>query len=81
MRNLVTLDGKLVNELLEITNAKTKTEAVAIAVKEHIRRANLKKLADFLGTVAIDERAIQEGNQAEMKRAKWLDEIGERNDR
>jgi hypothetical protein len=77
----VTIDEKLVDELLEITNAKTKAEAVAIAVKEHIRRAKLKKLADFLGTVAIDERAIQEGNQAEMKRAKWLEEIGERNDR
>ena len=81
MRTTVTLDEKLVNELLEITNAKTKTEAVAKAVKEHIRRAKLKKLADFLGKVAINERAIQEGNQAEMKRVKWLEKMGGRNDR
>ena len=81
MRTTVTLDEKLVRELVEFTNAKTKTAAVAMAVKEQIRRAKLKKLADFLGTVAIDERAIKEGNKADMKRAKWLEEIGERNDR
>ncbi len=81
MRTTVTLDEKLVKELVEFTNAKTKTAAVALAVKEHIRRAKLKKLADFLGTVAIDEWAIQEGNKAEMKRAKLLEEIGERNSR
>jgi hypothetical protein len=81
MRTTVTLDEKLVKELVEITNAKTKTAAVAIAVKEQIRRAKLKKLANFLGTVAIDERAIKESNMADMKRAKWLEEIGERNGR
>jgi hypothetical protein len=81
MRTTVTLDEKLVKELVEFTNAKTKTAAVAIAVKEQIRRAKLKKLADFLGKVVIDERAIKEGNKADMKRAKWLEEIGERNGR
>ena len=48
MRTTVTLDAKLVRELVEFTDAKTKTAAVAIAVKEQIRRAKLKKLADFL---------------------------------
>ena len=81
MRTTVTLDEKLVKELVEFTNAKTKTAAVAIAVKEQIRRAKLKKLADFLGTVAIDERAIEEGNKADIKRVTWLEEIGERNGR
>jgi hypothetical protein len=81
MRTTVTLDEKLVKELVEFTNAKTKTAAVAMAVKEQIRRAKLKKLADFLGTVVIDEEAIKEGNKADMKRAKWLEEMGERNGR
>ena len=62
MRTTVTLDAKLVKELVEFTDAKTKTAAVAIAVKEQIRRAKLKKLADFLGTVAIDEKAMKESN-------------------
>jgi len=81
MRTTVTLDEKLVKELVEFTDAKTKTAAVALAVKEQIRRAKLKKLADLLGTVAIDEKAIKESNRADMKRAKWLEEIGERNGR
>ena len=81
MRTTVTIDEKLVKELVEFTNAKTKTAAVAIAVKEQIRRAKLKKLADFLGTVDIDEKAIKEGNEADLKRANWLEDIGERNGR
>ena len=79
MRTTVTLDEKLVKELVEFTEAKTKTAAVALAVKEQIRRAKLKKLADLLGTIAIDEKAIKKGNEADMKRAQWLEEIGERN--
>ena len=81
MRTTVTLDEKLVKELVEFTDAKTKPAAVALAVKEQIRRAKLKKLADLLGTVAIDEKAIKESNRADMKRAKWLVEIGEKNGR
>ena len=76
MRTTITLDEKLVRELVEFTDAKTKTAAVAIAVKEQIRRAKLKKLADFLGTVAIDEMAIKESNKADIKRANWLEGIG-----
>ena len=81
MRTTVTLDENLVRELVKFTDAKTKTAAVAIAVKEQIRRAKLKKLAGLLGTVAVDEKAIKESNKADMKRAKWLEEIGERNGR
>jgi hypothetical protein len=79
MRTTVTLDEKLVRELVAFTDAKTKTAAVAIAVKEQIRRAKLKKLADFLGTVTIDEKAMKESDEADMKRARWLEEIGESN--
>jgi len=81
MRTTVTLDEKLVRELVQFTDAKNKTAAVAIAVKEQIRRAKLKKLANLLGTVAVDEKAIRESCKADMKRAKWLEEIGERNGR
>lgn len=80
MRTTVTLDEKLVKELVEFTDAKTKTAAVAIAVKEQIRRAKLKKLADLLGTIVIDEKAIKESNKADMKRANWLEEVGKRKD-
>jgi Arc/MetJ family transcription regulator len=76
MRTTVTLDEKLVRELLKFSGAKTKTAAVALAVKGQIRRAKLKKLAGLLGTVDVDEKAIQESNRADMKRAQWLEDIG-----
>jgi len=81
MRTTVTLDENLVRELVEFSDAKTKTAAVALAVKEKIRRAKLKELAGLLGTVDVDEKAIKEGNKADMRRAQWLEEIGEGNDR
>jgi len=75
MRTTVTLDEKLVKELMKFTDAKTKTAAVTIAVKEQIRRAKLKKLAGLLGTIAVDEKAIKESDKADIRRAKWLEEI------
>ena len=79
MRTTVTLDENLVRELMEFSDAKTKTTAVALAVKEQIRRAKLRKLSDLLGTVDFDEGAVQEGNQSDMKRAQWLEEFGKGN--
>ena len=81
MRTTVTLDENLVRELVRFSDAKTKTAAVSLAVKEQIRRAKLKKLADLLGTVDVDEKAIKESNKADMKRAQWLKEVGGGNDR
>jgi len=75
MRTTVTLDETLVRELLKFSKAKTKTGAVAQAVREQIRRAKLKQLASLLGTVDIDEKAIQESNEADMKRSEWLEEL------
>ncbi len=79
MRTTVTLDENLVRELVKLSDAKTKTAAVAFAVQEQIRRAKLKKLASLLGTVTVDEKAINESNKADMRRVQWLQEIGEKN--
>lgn len=76
MRTTVTLDEGMVRELVKFSGAKTKTAAVALAVKEHLRRAKLKKLADLLGTVDVDEKAIQESEESDLRRAQWLEEIG-----
>ena len=81
MRTTVTLDETLIGELLRFSDAKTKTAAVALAVKDQIRRAKLKQLAGLLGTVDVDEKAIEESNKADIMRAQWLEEIGEGNDR
>jgi len=79
MRTTVTLDENIVRELMRFSGSKTKTAAVALAVKEQLRRVKLKKLVGLLGTVNLDENAIQESNKADMKRAQWLDEIGKEN--
>lgn len=81
MRTTVTLDENIVKELVKFSGAKTKTAAVAFAVKEQIRRAKLKKLASLLGTIDVNEKAIKESNKADMRRVQWLEDIGAENDR
>jgi hypothetical protein len=81
MRTTVTLDEALVRELLELSKTNTKTAAVALAVKEQIRREKLKRLAGLLGNVDIDEKAIHEGDKADMRRVQWLEKIGTENDK
>ena len=75
MRTTVTLDESLVKELLKYTDSKTKTAAVAQAVKEQIRREKLRKLSEILGQIDFDEEVHQEGNESDLKRAQWLDEL------
>jgi hypothetical protein len=81
MRTTVTLDDKLVMELMQLSHARTKTAAVASAVKEQIRRTKLKKLADLLGTIDVDETEIEESDRLDMIRVQWLEEIGVENDK
>ena len=80
MRTTVTLDENMVQELVKLSEAKTKTAAVAFAVREQIRRAKLKKVASLLGNVTVDIKAINESNEADMRRAQWLEEMGEKSD-
>ncbi len=81
MRTTVTLDEALVKELLEFSNAPTKTAALALAVKEQIRREKLKRLSEVLGSIDMDEQVIREGDKADISRAQWLEKIGAENDR
>jgi Arc/MetJ family transcription regulator len=76
MRTTVTLDETLIRELMKFSDTKTKTAAVALAVKDQIRRAKLKQLASLLGTVDVDEKSVEESNEADMSRAQWLEGIG-----
>ena len=76
MRTTVTLDEGLVNELMSYFKAKTKTAAVAQAVKEQIRRAKLKRLANQLGSSAVDEEAIANITKADRKREQLLNQVG-----
>lgn len=54
MRTTLNLDESLIQELLKVTGAKTKTEAIRIAILELIRRKNLDKLKSLSGKIHID---------------------------
>ena len=68
MRTTVTLDGKLVSEVLKMTAAKNKTKAVALALDEYIRRQKIDKLRALLGHVQFDMDAVEAFHEADRKR-------------
>ncbi len=48
MRTTLDLNGKLIRELMDVTAAKTKTEAIHQAAKEFTRRKYLDQLPTFI---------------------------------
>jgi Arc/MetJ family transcription regulator len=75
MKSTITLDGKLVEEVMKVTPAKTKTRAVTIALAEHVRRKKLERLRSMLGKVEMDEGALEKLRNLEME----IRETGEGN--
>lgn len=69
MRTTVTVDESLVHELVAVTGARTKTAAVRQALIEQIRLAKLRRLADLLGTVDVDDAALADGDRLDLSRA------------
>ena len=61
MRTTVTLEGTLMQELMRVAPAKSRTEAVSIAVREFIRRSNLEALAELMGT--IEEKSMSKNHK------------------
>lgn len=53
MRTSVTLDNKVFQELMEITNETNRTRAVQLAVERFIRDAKLERLRQLRGKVTI----------------------------
>ena len=54
MRTTLTLDDKLIQELMKLTGAKTKTEAIHLAISEFIRRKKIEGLLALEGKVHLD---------------------------
>jgi Arc/MetJ family transcription regulator len=52
MRTNIEIDQKVMNEILEKTNIKTKREAVDLALKEFLRMIKLKELSEVAGKVS-----------------------------
>ena len=66
MRTTMSLDDKLMKELMEVTGAATKTEAVHLAIAEFIRRKKLEGLKALSGKVRITDN-WQELEELELK--------------
>jgi len=54
MRTTLNLPEALLQEALETTNAKNKTQVIILALEELIRRHNLAKLKQFKGKIDLD---------------------------
>lgn len=71
MRTSVTLDDKVFQELMDITNETNRTRAVQVAVERFIREAKLERLRQLKGKVAIlsnDELEAGELEELEPQR-------------
>lgn len=70
MRTTLNLDEELIQELVKVTEARTKTEAIHIAAEEMIRRKKLEKLKSLSGKIHIDldRRKREKVESARQKR-------------
>jgi Arc/MetJ family transcription regulator len=67
MRTTMNLDDRLMKELMTVTGAKTKTEAIHLAISELIRRKKLEELKALSGKVRIADN-WQELEELEVKK-------------
>lgn len=69
MRTTITIPDTLFNELMTITEAASRTEAVQVAVETYVRRAKLEQLRalrgklDITGTQKTDEADVREQHE------------------
>ena len=54
MRTTLDLNEKLIRELMDVTSAKTKTDAIHQAAAELIRRRKLDQLKSLSGVIHLD---------------------------
>jgi len=66
MRTTMNLDDKLIKELMAVTGARTKTEAIHLAISEFIRRKKLEGLKALSGKIRIADN-WQEMGEVELK--------------
>ncbi len=53
MRTTLDLDESLITELMKATKAKTKTEAIHLAMKDLIRRKKIERLKALSGSIPL----------------------------
>ena len=70
MRTTLNLSDDLIKEVISLTEAKTKTEAVNQALQEFVRRKRLEALINLRGKISLKEnwRKLREMEKDEQKR-------------
>jgi len=69
MRTTLVLDDDLVAELLKVTQAKTKTDAIHQAISELIRKKKMEQLKALSGKITVEDPSKAQ-RQAERMRHK-----------
>lgn len=54
MRTTVTIESEIINKLLQETKAKSKTQAVKIAVNDYLRRKKLERIIGLKGKLDFE---------------------------
>jgi len=70
MRTTLTIDARLVDEVIEVSSAKTKTRAVTIALEEYVRRSKISRLRAMLGKIDVDPREFSQLRELEIAESK-----------
>ena len=68
MRTNIDLDNNLMNEVMKISKAKTKKEAMNLVMFEYIRMEKMKEFAKLRGKISW------EGNLNQMRQDRFLNE-------
>jgi hypothetical protein len=55
MRATLNIPDNLVKDLVRETRARTKTQAITIAIEEYLRKGRLKKLLSLQGTLDLED--------------------------
>ena len=53
MRTTLDISGELIDELMDVSNARTKTSAIEEAIREFVRRRKIEKLQSLSGQIQL----------------------------
>lgn len=71
MRTTVTIQDKILDDLMRLTDARTRTEAVNRAIAEWVRVAKIREIKKLRGTLSFEDN-LKNLRQREIKKSKKL---------
>ncbi len=71
MRTTVTIQDKTLNDLMRLTDARTRTEAVNRAIVEWVRIAKIREIKTLRGKLTFEDN-LKNLRQREIKKSKKL---------